>query len=702
MGAHQAMAPPNLLVVDDEPRLRDSVCLLLRSRGYQTQSCDGGQSALMQLMAGQVDLMLLDLHLGDINGLDLLEMIRRAGIDTTVLVVSGDTMIESAIGALRLGATDYVRKPYEPDELLHRVEMALQRRQLKHSNQEMAQQLQISERMHRFLVEASPDLIFTLDEELRFTFVNDRVADLIGFAAPALLGRSLLSLIVPGDVEKVRYVLERTDGLRTIEFGVVCNGEAAEERSFEVSFVPVELDLPLAKGGPALSSRLYGIARDVTEKKVAESRLTYLAYHDVLTGLPNRTLFRDRLGLAMVQARRSGARAAMMFVDLDRFKLANDTFGHLKGDELLQQVAQRLQGALREGDTLARVGGDEFTILLPDLASQEDAATVAAKLVADVTAPFDIDGNEVFLTASVGIALFPGDGNDSETLLRHADIAMYHVKARGKNGYGFFQPAMDDSTSRSLCLGNEVRRAMEQEQFELHYQPQVDSATRRIVGCEALIRWRHPAQGLVSAGTFLGAVEEIGMMSALTYWVIDQACRTLRQWYGDGLDLARMSVNVPPLVLAESDFCQRLLATVDRYGIPRQRFEIEITENSFIADHQSMALKLAGLAEEGIRVAIDDFGTQYSSLSYLRHLPVTTLKIDQSFVREIEAGKEDSPIVRAIVAIAAGLDLNLVAEGVETDVQADYLGSLGALEMQGYLFGKPMNAAEFGKLLQTA
>lgn len=702
MGVHQTAATPNLLVVDDEPRLRDSVCVLLRSRGYQTQSCDGGQSALMQLMAGQVDLMLLDLHLGDINGLDLLEMIRRAGIDTTVLVVSGDAMIESAIGALRLGATDYVRKPYEPDELLHRVEMALQRRQLKHSNQEMAQQLQISERMHRFLVEASPDLIFTLDEELRFTFVNDRVADLIGFAAPALLGRSLLSLVVPGDVEKVRYVLERTDGLRTIEFGVVCNGEAAEERSFEVSFVPVELDLPLAKGSPALSSRLYGIARDVTEKKVAESRLTYLAYHDVLTGLPNRTLFRDRLGLAMVQARRSGARVAMMFVDLDRFKLANDTFGHLKGDELLQQVAQRLQGALREGDTLARVGGDEFTILLPDLASQEDAATVAAKLVADVTAPFDIDGNEVFLTASVGIAMFPGDGHDSETLLRHADIAMYHVKARGKNGYGFFQPAMDDTTSRSLCLGNEVRRAMEQEQFELHYQPQVDSQTRRIVGCEALIRWRHPAQGLVAAGTFLGAVEEIGMMSALTYWVIEQACRTLRQWYGDGLDLARMSVNVPPLVLAESDFCQRLLATVDRYGIPRQRFEIEITENSFIADHQSMALKLAGLAEEGIRVAIDDFGTQYSSLSYLRHLPVTTLKIDQSFVREIEAGKEDSPIVRAIVAIAAGLDLNLIAEGVETDLQADYLGSLGALEMQGYLFGKPMNAADFGKLLQTA
>lgn len=699
LAAQHRVANPNLLVVDDEPRLRDSLCTLLRSRAYQVRSCDGGQSALGQLMAGGVDLMLLDLHLGDIDGLDLLGMIRRAGINTAVLVVSGDAVIDSAIEALRLGAVDYLRKPYDPQELLHRVEMALQRRHLKRSNQEMAQQLQTSERMHRFLVEASPDLIFTLDEQHGFTFVNERAVDLIGYALPELLGKSILSLIIPPDVERVRYALEQAGGQRTIDFRVACKGESAEERSFEVNLVPIELDLPKGAGGRALLSRMYGIARDVTDKKVVENRLTYLAYHDVLTGLPNRALFRDRLCLAMVQARRSGSMVAAMFVDLDRFKLANDTFGHLKGDELLKQVAYRLQGTLRESDTLARVGGDEFTILLPDLNSKEDAATVTAKLVSEVAAPFFIDGNEVFLTASVGIAVFPEDGNDIETLLRHADIAMYHTKARGKNGYGFFQPTMDDSASRALSLENEVRHALEQGQFELHYQPQVDAQTRRIVGCEALIRWRHPTRGLVPPGAFLGVVEEIGLMSPLTDWVIERACQTLRDWQRQGLDVFRMSVNVPPAVLAEGDFCERLLTTVDRYGIPRHCFEIEITENAFIADHQTMSLKLAGLAEEGIRVAIDDFGTQYSSLSYLRHLPVTTLKIDQSFVREIEAGQEDSPIVRAIVAIAAGLELHLVAEGVETDIQAEFLGGLGAHEMQGYLFGKPMCSLEFSKLL---
>ncbi|HJU50115.1 MAG TPA: EAL domain-containing protein [Pseudogulbenkiania sp.] len=683
------------MVVDDEPHLRESLCLLLRGRNYDVHACHDGQSALEQLMAGGVDLMLLDLHLGDMSGLDLLGMIRRAGIDTEVLVVSGDTAFDSAVCALRSGATDYVCKPYAVEELMHRVELALQRRSLMRSNLHMAKQLHTSERMHRSLVEASPDLIFTLDECFCFTFANDRTSSLIGYAPQELLGLCLLDLILPVDVDRVRYVLEHRAGQRTIEFRIACKGEETSERHFEACLVPVELDLP------QLSSRLYGVARDVTDKKDAEHQLAYLAYHDLLTGLPNRALFRDRLGLAIMQAKRKGSQVAVLFVDLDRFKLANDTFGHIKGDELLTQVGRRLQGVLHESDTLARLGGDEFTILLQDLSGKEDAALIAAKLVKELATPFCIDGNDVFLTASIGIAVFPGDGDDIETLLRHADIAMYQIKAQGKNGFGFFLPVMDDTASRRLRLENEVRRALELGQFELHYQPQVEFDSRRIIGCEALIRWQHPTRGLVSAGAFLGVIEEIGLMKPLTYWVIERACQTLCEWKRTGLDLSRMSVNVPPEVLADDDFYEHLIATVDRYGIHRQNFEIEITENAFIADQQAMSLKLAGLAEEGIRVAIDDFGTQYSSLSYLRHLPVTTLKIDQSFVREIEAGKEDSPIVRAIIAIAAGLNLNLVAEGVETVVQADYLGSLGAVEMQGYLFGKPMPSSDFSRLLHN-
>lgn len=693
-------ASASLLVVDDEPRLRDSLCALLDSRGYRPRSCDSGQTALEMIMAGGLDLILLDIRLGDIDGLDLLAMIRRADIDTAVVVVSGDAMLESAIRALRLGATDYVRKPYEPEVLLHQVDMALRRRHLEQANRDMARQLEASERMHRFLVEASPDLIFTLDQDFRFTFLNDRAVDLIGCQPAELLGQSILSQVVPDDGEKLRYTLENVAaGQRTVEFRLYRNGEVGDERLFEVSLVPIAFAMAQIPERLALASRFYGIARDVTDKRAAEDRLAYLAYHDVLTGLPNRTLFRDRLGLAMMQAKRSGAKVAAMFVDLDRFKLANDTFGHLKGDELLKQVAQRLQKVLRETDTLARIGGDEFTILLPGLRGKDDAAALAAKLLAEVAAPFSIDGCEIFLTASIGITIFPGDGDDVETLLCHADIAMYQIKSQGKNGFAFFSPEMGETTSRRLSLENEIRRALEHDQFELYYQPQVDFQSRRVIGCEALIRWRHPGRGIVPAGAFLPVIEEIGMMSALTYWVIERACISLRSWWGAGLQLPRMSVNVPPAVLAESDFCERLLAIVDRYGIPRRSFEIELTENAFIADQQTMSLKLAGLADDGIRIAIDDFGTQYSSLSYLRHLPVTTLKIDQSFVREIENGNDDSPIVRAIVAIAAGLNLSLVAEGVETPLQAEYLGRLGANEMQGYLFGKPMPAPDFRTFL---
>ena len=661
--------------------------------------CDGGQSALSHLMQGGVDLMLLDLNMGDMSGLDLLAMIRRAGIDTAIIVVSGDVMIDSAISALRLGAADYVRKPYATEELLHRVDMVLQRRQLKHMNQKMAQQLHHSERMHRSLVAASPDLIFTLDKNNFFTFINDRVNDLIGYSPDELLGKSLLSIVAPVDVERVRYALEKVGSQRTIEFRIFHQEKEVEHRYFEVHFVPVELDFLRAQDGVALSSRLYGIARDVTDKKATQDRLAYLAYHDVLTGLPNRVLFRDRLGLAMVQSKRSGRKVATMFVDLDRFKYANDTFGHLKGDELLKQAAQRLQQVIRETDTLARVGGDEFTILLSDIHSKEEAAVVAAKLVAVVADPFTISGCDVFLTASIGIALYPDDGEDSETLLRRADIAMYHVKAQGKNDFGFFQPVMDETSSRRLGLESELRRALELKQFELHYQPQVEAKHQKIVGCEALIRWRHPSNGFMSAGSFLDVVEEIGMMSALTDWVIETACQTLRAWWQDGKMLSRISVNIPPVVLMESDFCERLTMILDRYDIVRQCFELEITENAFIADPQMIALKLTGLVEEGVRVAIDDFGTQYSSLSYLRYLPVTTLKIDQSFVREIEPGQVDSPIVRAVVAIASGLNLHLVAEGVETALQCEYLAGLGVHEMQGYLFGRPMSQQDFGDLL---
>ncbi len=689
-----------LLVVDDEPLLRDSLCAILRRGGYQVQASASGQDALAALMAGGIDLILLDLHLGDIDGLDLLGMIRGASINTAVIVISGDSMVESAIGALRLGASDYLRKPYEVEVLLHAVARVIQRQRLERTNAEIARQLEQSESLHRFLVEASPDLIFTLDDQLRFTFVNDRAVELTGYAPRELIGQALVSVVLPQDAEKLLYSLQRADsGQRNVDFRIFRNGEMPEERHFDAVLVPARFNTLGNGAAGGFNSLIYGIARDVTARKSAEDRLAHLAYHDVLTGLPNRALFCDRLGLSMVQARRAGSRVAVMFVDLDRFKLANDTFGHLKGDDLLRQVAARLQRGLRETDTLARLGGDEFIVLLTGLNVPEDAGIVAHKLVSDMAAPFLIDGAEVFLTASIGISIFPRDGEDIETLVRHADIAMYHVKSQGKNGFGYFLPDMGEVSSRRFALENEVRRAIDQDQFDLFYQPQVDSESRRVIGCEALIRWHHPSRGLVAAGSFLQVVEEIGLMTSLTYWVIERACRDLSAWRVAGLEVPRMAVNISPAVLENDDFGERLVTLLDRYGVPQGAFEIELTENVFIADQQTVSTRLAALADRGIRIAIDDFGTQYSSLSYLRNLPVDTIKIDQCFVREIEQGKEDSTIIRAIVAIAAGLGLHVVAEGVETSLQASFLRTVGAREMQGFLFGRPMLREDFTRLL---
>ena len=699
--AAQLLKTRRLVVVDDDEAFRVSLCDLLHSRGYpMPHACSGGRDLIRLLMEGApFDLVLLDLTMPDLGGLDVLRMLRQARLEVAVVVVSGDYMMESAIGALRLGANDYVRKPYAAEMLLHTVETVLRRHDLEKSNRQMTAQLECSERMHRFLVNTSPDLIFTLDDAHNFSFVSDRVGLLLGCTTEELEGQPFFSIIFEEDLERTRYMLDRVgQGECSTELRLVSR-EHSSYRYFDVKLIPVEYTGLHQLRGQGGRRGVYVVARDISDKKLADDHLAYLAYHDVLTGLPNRALFRDRVGLAMVQAKRSGMKAATMFVDLDRFKLANDTFGHQKGDELLKEVAHRLQDSLRETDILARIGGDEFTVLLPCIRSSEDAAHVAGKLVADMARPYMIADSEVFLTASIGISIWPEDGDDIETLMRHADLAMYHVKSSGKNNFGFFSSSMGQASSRRLSFENEVRHAFEEHQFELYYQPQVDAMTQQIVGLEALIRWRHPAKGLVSPGHFIPVIEEIGLMPALTYWVLETACRDLRDWWERGFDVPRMSINVSPAVLDNDDFSRRLMGALKKYAIPHENFEIEITENIFVGDRQKVTDSLLRISQKGIRIAIDDFGTQYSSPSYLRYLPISTLKIDQSFVREIDRVDDSSPIVRAIIAIAAGLDLNVVAEGVETEVQAEFLRSLGCREMQGYLYGRPLPVDALEQLL---
>ncbi len=699
---------PRLLLVDDEPRLLSSLYELLRDRDYTLVTATCGSEALAQLNRLHFDLVLLDLRLPDMSGHEIMDFMNNKGIDADVIVMSGDVGIEAAIGALKRGAYDYLRKPYSREELLKTVENALQQRRLAVDNQRIAQRLENSERMYRYLVDSSPDIIYTLNHEGHITFVNDRAYQLLGFTREELLGKHYSVLVHDEDQERARYVFSerRTDerASRNVELRLRCKGNGIE-RTFSNTLMTIPLNALGMHVPDHADTRhqhygIYGVARDITDRKRAEEVISYQAYHDILTDLPNRMLFKDRLGLAVIQAKRKLTELAVMFVDLDRFKLVNDTLGHVKGDELLQQAALRLKECLRKGDTLARQGGDEFTIVLPELRDRQDAKAIAEKFLETLQKPFDLDGHQVHISASIGIAIYPSDGETIDELLRHADIAMYQVKALGKNGHSFYHNSMLDMSHQKIALEQALRRALENNELEMYYQPQVDVNTGRITGAEGLMRWNHPQRGLLSAGEFLPFAEENGLMLPISDWMLGALCRDLLQWNAAGGEHLRLSLNLSPQYLDRGDFFEKMRGALTRYGISPAQIEVEITENICIRNPLYAIEQLNKLCQLGVSVAIDDFGTGYSSLSYLHRFPIHTLKIDQSFVKEIHDEHGHYPVILAIISIARGLGLHLVAEGVETATQARYLQANGCTTMQGYLYHRPISLTDFIAVLQ--
>ena len=693
---------PLLLLVDDDARLRGSFRLLLTQPGREICEAGSGEEALATLKTRAFDLVLLDIGLPGVSGLDVLRWLAENSPRTGVMMVSGQRELEAAVRALRHGALDFVRKPDDLDFLPERVEQTLLRLRLQQVNTEMTARLAHSERLHRFLVESSPDIVYTLDENGCFVFINPRVESLLGYSRSELLGCHYTHIVHEDDVALARFAF-------------------AERRSDERASTNIELRLacsPRAQpGGPrylvttvsamgvydgAVPQRRfvgsYGVVRDITERKRAEETISFQALHDQLTDLPNRRLFKDHLELALVQAERRGQGVGVMFIDLDRFKLVNDTYGHLQGDELLRSFAQRLRACVRAGDTVARQGGDEFTVLLPDLTNADDALPIAQKILAALDAPFVIGNREFRATASIGIATYPRDGLTAEQLMQNADIAMYDVKSHGRNGGRVFTTEMNAGHTQRLVLENDLRLAISQGQFEAHFQPQVSLSQGHVVGVELLIRWRHPVLGLLMPGQFVALAEETGLVCAMSDWVLERACAQLALWHALGHRHLRMAVNLSPLELARNDIVERVTAPLSRHMLPPGVLEIEITENMLLDDAPSVVEKLERLRAQGVRVAIDDFGTRYSSLAYLRRFPIHSLKIDQSFVRDLGPDGA-SPIIQAIVGIARGFNLHLVAEGVETAEQLHALRALGCDEVQGYLLGRPMLASALTPLL---
>ncbi|MBI2381777.1 MAG: EAL domain-containing protein [Gammaproteobacteria bacterium] len=541
--------------------------------------------------------------------------------------------------------------------------------------------------------EHSHDAILIADSQWRTLSVNRAFTALSGYTSSEVVGCRPHFLVEthqpPEFFATVKSALQR----RQFWAGEVINVHAdGHELYVDESIIAVPDD----RGG---FSHYIIIASDISERREHQARIEFLAHYDALTGLPNRSLMQDRLGLALTQAERDGCQVGVLFFDLDRFKNINDSLGHHLGDRLLQAVAERVRGILREGDTVARQGGDEFVLILPRIQHGRDAAKVAAKLCRAMRAPVDLDGHQLLVTPSVGIALFPQDGRDVASLVKNADAAMYHAKAQGRDNYQFYTAELNARALESLSLENELRGAMAREELRLHFQPQFAMAGGRLTGAEALLRWSHPERGDIPPGLFIPIAEERGLIGALGEWTLREACRQIRAWAAAGMAVVPVAVNLSALQFRDRNLASRIAAVLHETGVAPEYLHLEITE-SVLMQHVEITLDtLRQLSALGLCLAIDDFGTGYSSLSYLHRFPLDKLKIDRSFVAELADSPDALALTETMIAMAKGLRLKVVAEGVETEAQRLRLGELGCDELQGYLVGRPEPAAVFAARL---
>lgn len=446
-------------------------------------------------------------------------------------------------------------------------------------------------------------------------------------------------------------------------------------------------------GDAGKNLRMTSIVYDITERKESERRLAYLANYDTLTGLPNRNLFQDRLKHALAQADRHDKQVALLFLDLDHFKAVNDALGHNAGDQLLIEVTRRISRTLRAGDTLARLGGDEFTIVIEQVDSSEQVVTIAEHVLGTLTEPYHIESNELFVSGSIGITFYPGDGDDVETLLKNADSAMYLAKEQGRNGYHFYTDELNERAQQKLAMENGLRSALQRQEFELHYQPKVDLGSGRVLGAEALLRWA-PGGDFVSPARFIPVLEETGMISAVGKWVLEQACATAVQWKAAGYRDLCIAVNLAVQQLRQPNIVELIAEVLENSGLPAELLEIEVTESTLI-DTSISERNLRRLEGLGVSIAIDDFGTGYSSLSYLKQYSVDVLKIDRSFIKDITVDRDDDAVTEAIVALSHKLDMDVTAEGIETLGQLEFLRKVRCDQAQGYLIARPMDKARF-------
>ena len=639
-----------------------------------------------------IDAVLVDLDLPDSRGINTFDQLFKAAPNVPILVLSTRQDEDTAKLAVQRGAQDYLLKAHLDSYVLPKAVRSMIERVAN------AEALFEERERAQVTLDSIGDAVISTDADGNVAYINSVAEGLTGWPRSEAMGRALTDVFRIIDVDSREAVQDPSEVAirenRTVRLTPNCIliRRDGAEAGIEDSAAPIH-----DRRGTVTGSVI--VFRDVTAARALSLKMSHLAQHDSLTDLPNRILLNDRLTQAMGMAHRRGEKLAVLYLDVDRFKHVNDSAGHIAGDRLLQSIAKRLLDCVRSSDTVSRQGGDEFVILLCNVAHVQDAAVAAENILAALNEPHRFDQLELNISASIGIVTYPDDGTTAERLLKNADAAMYQAKQCGRNNYQFFKSEMNELALARRGLESDLRQALERGEFVLHYQPKVDLCTGTITGVEALLRWRHPTRRLIKPFQFISIAEDSGLIVPIGRWVLREGCRQAQLWQAAGLGQVNMAINISPLELRAKNFIGSVRATLTETGLASRYLELEITETFLMKDPSYTGMVLQELKDMGIRLALDDFGTGYSSLSYLKRFPIDTLKIDHSFVKGLASGTHDAGIVSAMVNMGKSLNMRVVAEGVETRAQCAFLRNQQCPEAQGFYFGEPVAPEEVAELL---
>jgi diguanylate cyclase (GGDEF)-like protein/PAS domain S-box-containing protein len=689
-------APIKILLVEDN----DDDALLLRSmlgrRGAVAARLSRAKcvsEAENSLTQENFDVILLDLGLPDAQGIGALRRIRAAAPHVALAVLTGLDDESLAEQVLREGAQDHLIKgQLEPRAFFRALRYTIERKAMEEALFAEKERAQVT-------LNSIGDAVICTDNSGNVTYLNVVAEKITGWSLPEAAGRPM------PEIFKILNSGLHRNASDPINSAIEPNPPHLPSDCLLIRRdgveIPIEDCISPIHDHDGKASGAVIVFRDVSEARAMTRQMSHSAQHDFLTGLPNRMLVNDRLRQAIALALRRSSKLALLFLDLDGFKHINDSLGHLIGDQLLKSIAGRLVNCVRASDTVSRQGGDEFVVLLAEVKESSDAAITAKKILQAVAEPHCIDQHDLHVTTSIGLSVYPDDGLDAETLIKNADLAMYQAKESGRQSYQFFKPAMNVRAVERQSIEESLRRALERQELAVHYQPKVNLNTGEIIGAEALVRWNHPERGPVPPGKFIPVAEDCGLIVSIGNWVLREACRQTRAWADAGLPLATIAVNISAIEFRNEHFLDGVFTILQDTGLSPRRLELELTETVLMKRADSTESVFKKLRAGGVQLAVDDFGTGYSSLSYLRKFPIDSLKIDQSFVRQITANPDDTAIVTAVISMGRSLNLRVIAEGVETRHEMEFLQAHHCDEAQGYYFSRPLAAQEFARLLET-